>query len=54
MTYGRIPQRLEGLRAQLRDQVLDGFVLFVTEGSNWEGAYYISGFRGSSATLLIT
>ena len=54
MTYRRIPQRLEGLRAQLRDQVLDGFVLFVTEGSNWEGAYYISGFRGSSATLLIT
>ncbi len=33
---------------------LDSFVLIVNERSNSESCYYISGFRGSSAALIIT
>jgi Xaa-Pro aminopeptidase len=37
----------------MRENGLDAFVLFVFERQNTESCHYISGFRGSSAALLI-
>jgi Xaa-Pro aminopeptidase len=45
--------RVEKLRALMREQKLDAFVLFVFERLNSESCHYISGFRGSSAALII-
>lgn len=49
-----IIQRLEKLRALMSEKNLDAFVLTVDERANSESCYYISGFRGSSAGLIIT
>ena len=46
--------RVEKLRALMSDKGLDSFVLIVDERSNSESCHYISGFRGSSAGLVIT
>jgi Xaa-Pro aminopeptidase len=46
--------RVERLRGILEDRGLDGFFVMVNEGLNWESAYYLSGYRGSSAAFLIT
>ena len=45
--------RLARLRALMREKGVDAFVLMVLERLNSESCHYISGFRGSSAALLI-
>ena len=45
--------RLERFRELLAQKNLDAFILFVFEGFNTENCHYISGFRGSSAALII-
>ena len=45
--------RLARLRALMREKGADAFVLMVLERLNSESCHYISGFRGSSAALLI-
>ena len=45
--------RLDRLRALMRERGADAFVLMVLERLNSESCHYISGFRGSSAALLI-
>ena len=49
-----ISSRVEKLRALMADKKLDVFVLIVNERSNSESCHYISGFRGSSAGLIIS
>ena len=49
-----IMSRVGKLRAMMADKGLDSFVLIVDERSNSESCHYISGFRGSSAGLIIT
>ncbi len=49
-----ITSRVEKLRALMADKGLDVFVLIVDERANSESCHYISGFRGSSAGLIIT
>jgi Xaa-Pro aminopeptidase len=53
MQFDVIRGRVEKLRALMSEQGLDAFVLFVFERQNSESCHYISGFRGSSAALLI-
>lgn len=48
-----IKKRVENLRSLMREKNLDVFVLLVEERSNSESCHYISGFRGSSAALII-
>ena len=48
-----IKSRLEKLRALMSERKLDAFVLIVDERANSESCHYISGFRGSSAALII-
>ena len=50
----RVKTRVEKLRALMSDEGLDAFVLIVDERANSESCHYISGFRGSSAGLIIT
>ncbi|MBR1603489.1 MAG: aminopeptidase P family protein [Synergistaceae bacterium] len=45
--------RLDKFRDLLAQKNLDAFVLFVFEGFNTENCHYISGFRGSSAAIII-
>jgi Xaa-Pro aminopeptidase len=49
-----LENRLEKLREKMLDRGCDGMLLFVVEGLGWQNCYYFSGFRGSSAALLIT
>ncbi|MBQ7154348.1 MAG: aminopeptidase P family protein [Synergistaceae bacterium] len=49
-----ITSRTDKLRALMSQQKLDAFVLLVEERANSESCHYISGFRGSSAALIIT
>lgn len=49
-----INSRLEKLRKLMTEKNLDSFVLIVSERSNSESCHYISGFRGSSAALIIS
>ena len=49
-----IAARVEKLRALMADKGLDVFTLIVDERANSESCHYISGFRGSSAGLIIT
>jgi Xaa-Pro aminopeptidase len=44
---------VEKLRALMREREMDAFVLIVLERLNSESCHYISGFRGSSAALII-
>jgi Xaa-Pro aminopeptidase len=53
MQFDAIRGRVEKLRALMREKELDAFVLFVFERLNSESCHYISGFRGSSAALLV-
>ena len=48
-----IKQRLKRLRNLMRKNEIDVFVLLVEERANSESCHYISGFRGSSAALII-
>ena len=54
MNTNIITSRVEKLRALMNDKGLDVFVLVVDERANSESCHYISGFRGSSAGLIIT
>jgi Xaa-Pro aminopeptidase len=45
--------RVKKLRALMAEQDMEAFVLFVFERLNAENCHYISGFRGSSAALVI-
>ena len=49
-----INQRLEKLRELMSAKNLDVFTLIVNERANSESCHYISGFRGSSAALIIS
>ena len=49
-----IKSRVEKLRALMTEKNLDVFVLIVEERANSESCHYISGFRGSSAALIIS
>ena len=49
-----ISARLGKLREKMSAQNLDAFILLVNERANSESCQYLSGFRGSSAGLLIT
>ena len=49
-----ITKRVENLRALMSEKGIDVFTLIVDERSNSESCHYISGFRGSSAGLIIT
>lgn len=49
-----ITARVEKLRALMSEKRLDVFTLIVDERANSESCHYISGFRGSSAGLIIT
>ena len=53
MQFDVIRGRVEKLRTLMRKKEMEAFVLFVFEGLNSESCHYISGFRGSSAALLI-
>ena len=50
----RSDQRVDHLRQELERHQLEGMVLIVEEGLNWESVFYLSGFRGSSSAVLIT
>ena len=54
MNHETIWNRVASLRERMSPLGLDAFALIVVERSNWEGAYYISGFRGSSSGIVIT
>ncbi len=54
MDFQRISERIIKLRHILSKREVDAFFLMVTEGYNWESAYYISGFRGSSCSILVS
>lgn len=49
-----IMARVKKLRALMSEKNLDAFILIVDERANSESCHYISGFRGSSAGLIIT
>ena len=53
MSFENINSRVEKLRTLMSEKNVDVFILFVNERSNSESCHYISGFRGSSAALLI-
>ena len=54
MNTNIITSRLDKLRSLMSEQSLNAFVLLVDERANSESCHYISGFRGSSAALIIT
>lgn len=54
MDFKRIAARVEKLRHFLNERKVDALLIKVTEGYNWESAYYISGFRGSSCSILVS
>jgi Xaa-Pro aminopeptidase len=53
MQFDVIRGRVGKLRALMREKGMDAFVLLVLEHQNSESCHYISGFRGSSAALII-
>jgi len=54
LTSDRGNERLDRLRKELASQQVDGMLLMVEEGLNWESVFYLSGFRGSSSAILVT
>lgn len=54
MNSNIITKRVEKLRALMSEKGIDVFTLIVDERLNSESCHYISGFRGSSAGLIIT
>ena len=49
-----IEMRINRLREKLAEKSLDALVLINEEKRGWENLYYLSGFRGSSAVLVVT
>ena len=54
MNQSAIHNRVEKLRELMSARGVDAFILIVDERANSESCHYISGFRGSSAALIIT
>ena len=54
MSFSVFAGRLARLRGALMEGNLDGIVLLVREGQNWESAAYLSGYRGTSAAVGIS
>ncbi len=54
MNFNRISSRIALLRQKMSEYGTDSFLMTVNEGFNWENIFYISGFRGSSCSILIT
>lgn len=46
-------QRAEKLRASMKAEGADAFVVVADENTNWESLYYVSGFRGTSGAIII-
>ena len=53
MKFDVIQGRVKKLRGLMNEKNLDAFILIVFERLNSESCHYISGFRGSSAALVI-
>ena len=53
MNFDVIHGRVKKLRRLMKEKELDAFILVVIERFNSESCHYISGFRGSSAALVI-
>ena len=53
MQFNVIRNRVAKLRTLMQEKGMDAFVLLVFERLNSESCHYISGFRGSSAALII-
>ncbi|MDR1978088.1 MAG: aminopeptidase P family protein [Synergistaceae bacterium] len=53
MQFDVIRDRVKKLRGLMREREMDAFILIVFERLNSESCHYISGFRGSSAALII-
>ncbi len=49
-----IENRIEKLRQNLASKKIDALVLIDAENVGWENLYYFSGFKGSSAVVVIT
>ncbi len=49
-----IEKRIENLRKNLASKNIDALVLIDAENVGWENLYYFSGFKGSSAVVVIT
>lgn len=54
MVFDAYADRVERLRDMLEQRGFDGFFVMVIEGLNWESAYYLSGYRGTSAAFLVS
>ena len=54
MNHEAILNRVGKLRDLISEKGIDAFVLIVEERANSESCHYISGFRGSSAALIIS
>ncbi len=54
MGFGHIWDRVSRLREEMAIRKLDGVLLLDMERFGWENVFYLSGFRGSSAAVLIT
>ncbi len=54
MAFEHLWNRVNRLRAAMRERNLDGVLLLDVERFGWENVFYLSGFRGSSAAVLIT
>jgi len=54
VSFDHIARRLQRLRTVLADEGVDVLVLLVAENYNSESVTYISGFRGSSAAVVIS
>ncbi|MCR4818570.1 MAG: Xaa-Pro peptidase family protein [Fretibacterium sp.] len=52
-SFETVKKRLARLRELMSEKGMDAFVLLVLERANSESCHYISGFRGSSAALII-
>lgn len=48
-----ILERVEKLRAVMKEYGADAFVVINDEDSNWESLFYISGFRGTAGAAII-
>ncbi len=54
MAFEHVWSRVYRLRRSMAEKNLDGILLLDMERFGWENVFYLSGFRGSSAAVLIT
>lgn len=53
MMNGYVLHRTGRLAARLRERGADAFVILTDEDTNWENLFYMSGFRGTSGSLIV-